>query len=341
MRLPLALGLIAAMTVLTACGAGGSSNPSSSSASGGASSPAVNKVTNVGLLSDLPRNDGSFGQMTAEGAQSAADELGAKLTIVDGVAGKPSESMSALTNLAETNQVVVVVATAVMSSLPQVAAQYPDVTFAVIDQPIDGVPNIFYQVQDWYPLGYLAGVAAATESKSGTVGFISGGQIPPTVRAQAGYTDGAMSVNPNIKVLNTDTNNFDDPTLAKGAAAAQLAEGADVMASFLNTAHAGVVQAAVEAGGTAQIIGVISPHCEESQGLLIGDVGSDHAASIEELVLLAAQGETESAVIGLTDPNIQKLAFCETSKAGDKVQPAVEAAWNGLASGEIETPPAG
>lgn len=329
--------LSATVVVLSACGAGGTSNESSDSDSG-SGSDGGGEVTNVGLMMDLPRNDGSFGQETATGAQEAADEIGAELTIVDSLEGKPSESRSALTNLAETNQIVVVVANAVMSDLPRVAAEHPDVIFAVDAEEIDGSPNIFYRVQNWYPLGYLAGVAAATVSETGTVGFVGGGLIPPTIQGQAGFEDGAASVNPDIEVLDTVTNSFTDPTLAKNAAAAQLAGGADVLYSFLDAAHAGAVQAAVEAGGTAQLIGVISPKCADSQGLELGDTMADQAGSIGNLIRLAAEGETESAVVGLDDPDVQQLRFCADAEVSEELQQAVDAAWEAIASGEVEIP---
>jgi basic membrane protein A len=332
--------LSATVVVLSACGAGGTSNESSDSGNGGDTSDGGGEVTNVGLMMDLPRNDGSFGQETAEGAEKAADELGAELTIVDSLEGKPSESRSALTNLAETNQIVVVVANAVMSDLPRVAAEHPDVIFAVDAEEIDGSPNIFYRVQNWYPLGYLAGVAAATVSETGTIGFVGGGLIPPTIQGQAGFEDGAASVNPDIEVLDTVTNSFTDPTLAKNAAAAQLAGGADVLYSFLDAAHAGAVQAAVEAGGTAQLIGVISPKCADSQGLELGDTMADQAGSIGNLIRLAAEGDTESAVVGLDDPEVQQLRFCEDAEVSDELQQAVDAAWEGIASGEVPIPEA-
>jgi basic membrane protein A len=335
-RTLIAIGAAVGMTVLTACGAGGQTSDSASS--GGDSASESGAVENVGLMMDLPRNDGSFGQETAEGAQEAADEIGAELTIVDSLEGKPAESRSALTNLAETSQIVIVVANAVMSDLPRVAAQHSDVIFAVDAEEIDGSPNIFYRVQNWYPLGYLAGVAAATVSETGTVGFVGGGLIPPTIQGQTGFTDGARATNPDIEVLDTITNSFTDPTLAKNAAAAQLAGGADVLYSFLDAAHAGAVQAAVEAGGTAQLIGVISPKCADSQGLELGDTMADQAGSIGNLIRLAAEGKTDSAVVGLDDPEVQQLRFCEDAEVSDELQQAVDAAWEGLASGEIPIP---
>jgi basic membrane protein A len=335
-----AAAFAASLTLLSACGAGGTSSEDTSSSGDEdtSSEESSGSVENVGLMMDLPRNDGSFGQATADGAQEAADELGAELTIVDSLEGKPAEATSALSNLAEQNEIVVVVANAVMADLPRVAAEHPDVIFAVDAAEIDGSPNIFYRVQNWYPLGYLAGVAAATASETGTIGFVGGGLIPPTIQGQAGFEDGAASVDPDIEVLDTITNSFTDPTLAKNAAAAQLAGGADVLYSFLDAAHAGAVQAAVEAGGEARLIGVISPKCDESEGLELGDTMADQSGSIANLVRLAAEGETESAVIGLDDPEVQQLAFCEDADVSDEIRSAVDEAWDGLASGEIPIP---
>ena len=332
-----AVALAATVVLVSACGAGGTAD-SSDSADAGGDSGGSEEVTSVGLMMDLPRNDGSFGQATAEGAEEAADELGAELTVVDSLEGKPAEARSALDNLAQTNQVVVVVANAVMGDLPRIAQEYPDVIFAVDADKIDGADNIFYRVQNWYPLGYLAGVAAATTSETGTIGFVGGGLIPPTIQGQAGFEDGAASVNPDIEILDTVTNSFTDPTLAKNAAAAQLAGGADVLYSFLDAAHAGAVQAAVEAGGTARLIGVISPKCEESQGLELGDTMADQAGSIANLIRLAAEGETESAEIGIDDPEVQRLEFCEDAEVSPELETAVSDASDGLQSGDIPTP---
>lgn len=336
LRLAAAGLAIATASALAGCGAGG--GDTDSSASNDSASTGDQEISSIGLMMDLPRNDGSFGQETAKGAQAAADELDAELTVVDSLEGKPAEARTALANLAKGNDVVLVVANAVMSDLPRVASQHPDVVFAVDAEEVDGAPNILYRIQNWYPLGYLAGVAAASESKTGTVGFVGGGLIPPTIEGKAGFADGAKATNPDVEVLDTITNSFTDPTAAKSATAAQLDGGADVIYSFLDAAHAGAVQASVEAGDDARLIGVISSKCEESRGLELGDTMVDHAGAIANLVKLAAEGGAESGTVGLEDPEVQRLEFCADSQATDKTKQAVEEAWEALSSGEIEIP---
>jgi basic membrane protein A len=330
-----ALALVTALA-LAGCGAGGggSADPERSPAekSGEAA------VTSIGLMMDLPRNDGSFGQETTKGAQAAADELGAELTVVDSLEGKPAEARSALTNLAKANDIVLVVANAVISDLPRVANQFDDVVFAVDAEEVDGAPNILYRIQNWYPLGYLAGVAAASESTTGTVGFVGGGLIPPTIEGKAGFADGAKATDPDIEVLDTITNSFTDPTAAKSATAAQIGGGADVIYSFLDAAHAGAVQASVEASRDTRLIGVINSKCEESQGLELGDTMADHAGAITNLVRLAAQGGAESGTVGLEDRAVQRLEFCDDAGVDAATLEAVDQAWEALSTGEIPIP---
>ena len=50
--------------------------------------------------------------------------------------------------------------------------------------------------------GYLAGVMAASLSKSGVIGVVGGREdVPPVVRFVNAYKTGAKSVNPDINVL--------------------------------------------------------------------------------------------------------------------------------------------
>ena len=47
--------------------------------------------------------------------------------------------------------------------------------------------------------GYLAGYAAALQSKTGKVGFIGGAKIPAVVKFGVGFVQGAKAANKDIK----------------------------------------------------------------------------------------------------------------------------------------------
>ena len=87
---------------------------------------------------------------------------------------------------------------------------------------------------------YLAGVAAAKQSKSGTVGFVGGihGDVIDTF--EAGFKAGVKATNANIKVLTQYTDSFTDAAKGKTIAASMTANGADVIFQAAGGAGNGV-----------------------------------------------------------------------------------------------------
>ncbi len=60
--------------------------------------------------------------------------------------------------------------------------------------------------------GYIAGVLAASLSESGVIGVVAGREdVPPVVKFVNGYTAGAESVNPDIRVLSIYNESFTEP----------------------------------------------------------------------------------------------------------------------------------
>ena len=106
--------------------------------------------------------------------------------------------------------------------------------------------------------GYLAGIVAATLSKSGKIGAIGGtSACAPCIRYIQGYEMGAKSVNPaievNSKYLLADFGNkaFHDSTFGNESAQQFLAQfpGTDVMFQVAGDTGNGVLQAVCAAGG--------------------------------------------------------------------------------------------
>jgi|GEM_PF-4758017 len=349
--LSLAALMIAALA-LSACG----SSSSSSSESGGstaaqtesggeeaaAAEPGDEETSGggeggkLGLLMDVSRNDKSFGQATYEGAKAAAEELGLELTVVDNVAGDPQKAQSALQNMAEEDQYVINGAISLMGGLPRIAEAHPETQFAAYAVSIPSADNLHWAFQDWYPLGYLAGVAAATQTKSNVVGFVGGGEIPPTIAGEAAFDAAVKATNPKVKVLSTITGDFEDTAKAKDASQAQIGQGADVVYAFVDAGHLGAVEAAKEAGNV-KLIGVVVPKCEISQGTDLGDTVSDQGALISEQVHGMVDGTIENTIYGVQNPKVAGLKFCP-GEVDPKVEEAVEAAQQEFANGELETP---
>ncbi len=89
---------------------------------------------------------------------------------------------------------------------------------------------------------YLAGMLAGGITKTNTIGVVAALPIPEVDRIVNAFIDGVKATNTDATVKVTFINSFFDPTTAKQAALAQVAQGADV----LFAERAGVIEAAKE-----------------------------------------------------------------------------------------------
>lgn len=81
----------------------------------------------------------------------------------------------------------------------------------------------------FYEGRYLSGIAAASKSKKGVVGYIAAFPIPEVIRGINSFTLGAKSINPNIKVKVIWTSSWFDPSKESEAAKTLVLNGADVL----------------------------------------------------------------------------------------------------------------
>ncbi len=137
------------------------------------------------------------------------------------------------------------------AALQKVAAEFPDAKFGIIDSVVD-LPNVRSIVFKEEEGSYLVGVLAAMASKTGTIGFVGGMDIPLIRKFACGYVQGAKSVNPEIKVIQNMTGDtgaaWNDPVKGGELAKAQIEQGADVVYHAAGGTGIGVLQAAADAG---------------------------------------------------------------------------------------------
>ena len=93
---------------------------------------------------------------------------------------------------------------------------------------------------------YLAGMVAASVSKTGILGAIGGTELPPVKASFKAFELGAKAVNPRIQLLVGYIGNWDDVSAGKEQALAYIARGADVLFQNADAAGLGIIQAARE-----------------------------------------------------------------------------------------------
>ena len=194
--------------------------------------------------------DKSFNEAAFAGATKWATETGGTFKELE--MQSEAQREQALRRLAESGANPVVMAGFAFSDvLSQVAADYPDTKFSIIDCWLEA-PNVqvvgFAEDQG----SYLVGMMAALASKTNTVGFIGGMDIPLIRRFGCGYAQGVKAVNADATVIlnmtGTTPSAWNDPTKGAELAKSQKSQGADVIFAAAGGTGMGVLQAAADEG---------------------------------------------------------------------------------------------
>jgi basic membrane protein A and related proteins len=194
--------------------------------------------------------DKSFNEAAFNGAERWKTETGGtykELEMQD-----EAQREQALRRLAESGaNPVVMTGFAFGDVLAKVAPDFPNTKFAIIDMVVDA-PNVKSVVFNEHEGSYLVGMMAAMASKSGTVGFIGGMDIPLIRKFGCGYAQGVLAAKPDAKVVlnmtGTTPTAWNDPVKGSELTKAQIAQGADVIYAAAGGTGVGVLQTAADEG---------------------------------------------------------------------------------------------
>ncbi|GGY05111.1 BMP family ABC transporter substrate-binding protein [Streptomyces tanashiensis] len=329
------MGIASAALALSATACGKSSNDS------GSSSTTDSKAVKAAIAYDIGgRGDQSFNDAAYAGLKKAEDDLGVKGAEAEPSQGESdADKVARLTSLARAgNNPVIGVGFSYAPAIAKVSKAFPKTTFGLIDDTSVTAPNIANLVFNEEQGSYLAGVAAAKASKTGTVGFIGGVEVPLIKKFEAGFTQGVKDTNPKAKVLTqylTQPPNFDGfskPDLGKAAAQGQLDKGADVIYAAAGLAGSGSIEAAATAGKWA--IGVDSDQYNQA-GLasykdhILTSVTKDVSDSVYNVIKSVKDGKPQTGEIryglatdgvGLADSNPAYVKMTDVTAAVEKAK---------------------
>lgn len=256
-----------------------------------ASSVQVKKIVTV-----LPnvRGDGGTHDLACRASEAIANSVGAELDIVElGTAVTDSAKWeAAMSDLCEEDYDLIITGGSLMKDTIQtVAPMYTDIPFICYDVNLDfdavDMPNVYSMDFHQNEAAYMAGVIAASMTESNYLGFVGATKIPVIYDFMVGFISGAQAVNPDIKVAVAFTNDFNDATLAKELALAQITDGADVLFPACGNAAVGVYEAARDKSVSA--IG-------NDQDVAAKYAGSDE--SLQKVILASVMKKVDNAVNG-------------------------------------------
>ena len=190
--------------------------------------------------------DHSFNDMISEGLKKAKADMGIEFVVIQPRA--VSDFQSSLVRAAgQRFDLVLGASFDMIVPMKAAAAAFPDQQFGIIDvgsEPI--APNVEGAVAKDWEGSALVGMVAALTSKSGTIGFVGGKDIPVIHRFFNGYYYGAKIAKPDVKVEERYSGTFTDPAAGKEYTLALVKNGSDVNFAVANLTGAGVIDAAKE-----------------------------------------------------------------------------------------------
>ncbi|MQW85374.1 BMP family lipoprotein [Sinorhizobium saheli] len=194
--------------------------------------------------------DKSFNEAAFNGAEKFKTETGVEYREFE-IANDAQREQALRRFASDGNSPIVMAGFNWAASLEKIAAEYPDTKFAIIDMVVEkpNVKSIVFKEQEG---SYLVGVLAGLASKSKTVGFVGGMDIPLIHKFACGYVGGAKSTGGDVKVLEAYTGTtpdaWNDPVKGGEIAKSQIDQGADVVYHAAGGTGVGVLQAAADAG---------------------------------------------------------------------------------------------
>jgi basic membrane protein A len=171
----------------------------------------------------------------------------------------------------------------------QVAPDFPDAWFELSSVETSNAANAFAYDPQQQEGSFVAGVLAGLTTQSATLGVVAGFDFPAITRQVEGFRLGARFVNPDIKVLVTYINSWEDASVAKEAALAQIDSGADIIFIATDQAAIGVFEASTERGTYA--IPQYFDQSDVAPEAVLTSVLYDQGASLTEIIALAIAGE--------------------------------------------------
>lgn len=282
--------------------------------------------------------DKSFNEAAYNGATKWAEETGGSFDDFE-MQNEAQREQALRRFAARGSDPIVVTGFAFADAVANVAAEFPDTNFAIIDMVVD-LPNVRSVVFKEHEGSYLVGMMAALASKSGKVGFIGGMDIPLISKFACGYVQGAKAANADVEVFQNMTGTtpsaWNDPVKGGELTRAQVDQGADVVYHAAGGTGRGVLQAAADAGILG--IGVDS----NQNGLFPGSVLTSMLKRVDVAVYNAFKDgtsdnfETGFNVLGLAEGGVG-YALDDNNKAlvtQDMID-AVNAAADKIKSGEL------
>lgn len=365
------IAALAATTALAACGDAPSENggdENEGSGSSGSSSEGASQggeVTNTDFLPCIVSDAGgfddkSFNQLSFEGLQAAASELGTDFRDVE--SNSENDYGPNLTSLVDEGcNAIVTVGFALSAATVESATQNPDVEYILIDDAADNdfdgnkdAENIKPLLYDTAQAAFLAGYVAADFSEAGKVGTYGGQPFPTVTIFMDGFRQGIEYYNEqkdaNVELVGWTgddesglfTGGFEANQAATNTAAQLIDQGVDVILPVGGPIYQGALTAIADSGEDIALIGVDADFYEtdpNTQDVVLTSILKNMDVSTQEAVVAAGNDEFDpEAYVGTLENDGVGIAPFHNfeDQVSDTLQGELDEIKAGIIDGSIE-----
>ncbi|MDZ7800805.1 MAG: BMP family ABC transporter substrate-binding protein [Trueperaceae bacterium] len=192
--------------------------------------------------------DGSFNEGTwrglVRGIENLEEEQGLEIDLLE-FEGTPDTSAQGLRNISEQGaELVVAPGFSQADSIASVSQEFPFTNYVLIDGVVEAenVRSVLFKEHEG---GFLVGYLAGLMTRTGTVGFVGGMDIPLIRNFDVGYQQGVRAACPSCEIISnyvgTTPSAWNDPARAKELASSQRAQGADIIYAAAGASGNGVI----------------------------------------------------------------------------------------------------
>jgi len=210
------------------------------------------------------RGDLSFNDMATLGVERAAEEFDLDVEFI--TAESEASYLPDLQSFARSGDCVIIVGVGFLlqDAIPEVASQFPEQRFALIDGTSQDASNVlgvlFREQEAGAPVGAVAALVAIANGDS-LVGGLGGAEIPPVWHYEAGFRFGVhwgvdwynthIGEGASLEIRFPYVGRFDDPASGKTQAEALLNSGVRNILGVAGQTHLGMFDAVEEAAREA------------------------------------------------------------------------------------------
>lgn len=248
--------------------------------------PETRTLNKIAVVTDGLFTDRGWGTASFEGAKFLEAKYEYEVAYEDNVA--ISDIESTLERYAEADYDLII-AHGFQWGDPalRVGKQYPSTKFVIFTGLVksDNVASIFpMQQEGTFLLGALAGMT----TKTGVIGYVGGDEYPNLVNIFEGYKQGAKHVKPDVKVVGTFLNDWDNPAKGKEAGISIIRQyDVDVLLHVADLSGQGVIQAAREEGVYA--LGAVRDQNELAPDTVLSSFVLDTEKAYDQAVQMVAK----------------------------------------------------